>query len=130
MTRNYLFYIDLSVKPTIKMSGASVFLRWQILKIGFSIFTTIFLPVCISKFSPFSWTSFKVYFVRKPSISSAAATAAKSLQSCLTLCDPTDGSPPGSAIPGISQARVLEWVAIAFSAISSSFSKMLMWNCS
>ena len=45
----------------------------------------------------------------------AAAAAAKSLQSCLTLCDPIDGSPPGSAIPGIFQARVLEWVAIAFS---------------
>ena len=45
----------------------------------------------------------------------AAAAAAKSLQSCLTLCNPVDGSPPGSAIPGILQARVLEWVAISFS---------------
>ena len=43
---------------------------------------------------------------------------AKSLQSCLTLCDPIDGSPPGSPIPGILQARTLEWVAIAFSIIS------------
>ena len=43
------------------------------------------------------------------------AAAAKSLQSCLTLCDPTDGSPPGSPIPGILQARTLEWVAISFS---------------
>ena len=41
--------------------------------------------------------------------------AAKSLQSCLTLCDPIDGSPPGFAIPGILQARTLEWVAISFS---------------
>ena len=41
-----------------------------------------------------------------------AAAAAKSLQSCPTLCDPTDGSPPGSAVPGILQARTLEWVAI------------------
>ena len=41
--------------------------------------------------------------------------AAKSLQSCSTLCDPTDGSPPGSPIPGILQARTLEWVAISFS---------------
>ena len=40
---------------------------------------------------------------------------AKSLQSCPTLCDPIDGSPPGSAIPGILQARTLEWVAISFS---------------
>ena len=45
----------------------------------------------------------------------AAAAAAKSLQSCLTLCDPIDLSPPGSAVPGILQARTLEWVAIAFS---------------
>ena len=45
----------------------------------------------------------------------AAAAAAKSLQSCPTLCDPTDGSPPGSPVPGILQARTLEWVAISFS---------------
>ena len=45
----------------------------------------------------------------------AAAAAAKSLQSCLTLCDPIDVSPPGSPAPGILQARTLEWVAISFS---------------
>ena len=45
----------------------------------------------------------------------AAAAAAKSLQSCPTLCNPIDGSPPGSPIPGILQARTLEWVAISFS---------------
>ena len=44
----------------------------------------------------------------------AAAAAAKSLQSCPTLCDPIDGSPPGSPAPGILQARTLEWVAISF----------------
>ena len=43
-----------------------------------------------------------------------AAAAAKLLQSCLTLCDPIDGSPPGSSVPGILQARTLEWVAISF----------------
>jgi len=43
-------------------------------------------------------------------------TAAKSLQSCPTLCDPIDGSPPGSPVPGILQARTLEWVAISFSS--------------
>ena len=48
-------------------------------------------------------------------LSAAAAAAAKSLQSCLTLCDRIDGSPPGSPIPGILQARTLEWVATAFS---------------
>ena len=45
----------------------------------------------------------------------AAAAAAKSLQSCPTLCDPIDGSPPGSPVPGILQARTLEWVAVSFS---------------
>ena len=44
-----------------------------------------------------------------------AAAAAKSLQLCLTLCDPIDGSPPGFPVPGILQARILEWVAISFS---------------
>ena len=47
--------------------------------------------------------------------SNYAAAAAKSLQLCLTLCDPIDGSPPGSPVPGILQARTLEWVAISFS---------------
>ena len=50
---------------------------------------------------------------------SFSAAAAKSLQSCQTLCDPIDGSPPGSPIPGILQARTLEWGAIAFSMIFS-----------
>ena len=45
----------------------------------------------------------------------SVAAKAKSLQSCLTLCDPIDGSPPGSPVPGILQARTLEWVAISFS---------------
>ena len=49
-----------------------------------------------------------------PQLRSAAA-AAKSLQSCPTLCDPIDGSPPGSPVPGVLQARTLEWVAISFS---------------
>ena len=44
-----------------------------------------------------------------------AAAAAKSLQSCPTLCDPVDGRPPGSPVPGILQIRILEWAAISFS---------------
>ena len=46
---------------------------------------------------------------------STVAAAAKLFQSCPTLCDPIDGSPPGSTVPGILQARILEWVAISFS---------------
>ena len=52
--------------------------------------------------------------------SNSASATAKSLQSCLTLCDPIDGSPPGSPVPGILQARTLEWVAISFSKLSIS----------
>ena len=50
-------------------------------------------------------------------VSTDAAAAAKSPQSCPTLCDPTDGSPPGSPVPGILQARILDQVAIAFSVL-------------
>ena len=50
-----------------------------------------------------------------PLMQRTAAAPAKSLQSCPTLCDPIDGSPPVSSVPGILQARILEWVAIAFS---------------
>ena len=52
---------------------------------------------------------------RSFSLQISAAAAAKSLQSYPTLCDPRDGSPPGSPVPGILQARALEWVAISFS---------------
>ena len=49
------------------------------------------------------------------------AAAAKSLQSCPTPCDPIDGSPPDSSVPGIVQARILEWIAISFSIFSPNF---------
>ena len=55
--------------------------------------------------------------IKRCSTSLLIAAAAKSLQSCPTLCDPIDGSPPGSAVPGILQARTLEWVAISFSNV-------------
>ena len=56
------------------------------------------------------------YFKNKGNIFMIAAAAAKSLQSCPTLCDPIDGSPRGFPVPGILQARTLEWVAISFSS--------------
>ena len=68
---------------------------------------------------PKRFTKYWVTFIYRKSrcklIEVAAAAAAKSLQSCPTLCDPMEGSPPGSPIPGILQARTLEWVAISFS---------------
>ena len=60
------------------------------------------------------FTSLSEPYVLKQ-IPAAAAAAAKLLQSCLTLCDPIDGRPQGSSVPGILQARTLEWVAISFS---------------
>ena len=74
----------------------SCFQVWAIMKKG-----DMSIPILA-----FQWTRVFV---------SAAAAAAKSLQSCPTLCDPIDGSPPGSSVPGILQARTLEWVAISFS---------------
>ena len=58
---------------------------------------------------------FLLQCMKVKSESAAAAAAAKSLQLCPTLCDPINGSPPGSSVPGILQARPLEWVAISFS---------------
>ena len=66
-----------------------------------------------------NWHNEKLYYEKYDSeaeqVTYAAAAAAKSLQSCPTLCDPVDSSPLGSSVPGILQARTLEWVAISFS---------------
>ena len=61
------------------------------------------------------WVAISFSNIAPAAAAAAAAAAAKSLQSCLTLCDPIDGSPPGSPVHGILQARILEWVAISFS---------------
>ena len=68
-----------------------------------------FIYICVDRLFFIIW--YYCYLVYHYS----AAAAAKSLQSCPTLCDPIDGSPPGFPIPGILQARTLEWVAISFS---------------
>jgi len=73
-----------------------------------------------SRFKPFNSKWDLRFSLSRPGLfllQTAAAAAAKSLQSCPTLCDPIDSSPPGSAILGILQARTLEWVAIAFSIV-------------
>ena len=71
----------------------------------------------ITGLEPGNIAIFCLFFVKTYSHTIAAAAAAKSLQSCPTLCDPIDGSPPGSLVPGILQARTLEWVAISFSNV-------------
>ena len=55
------------------------------------------------------------FYSERKAAAAAAAAAAESLQSCLTLCNPIGSSPPGSPVPGILQARTLEWIAISFS---------------
>ena len=87
----------------------------------FKLLLCFFLEVCKSSllFSIFciSW-----WFA-------AAAATAKSLQLCLTLCDPIDDSPPGSSVPGIFQARILEWVAISFSSAWKWKVKVRLLSC-
>ena len=76
----------------------------------------IFLTQLSNQVSYITGQLFTFWVSRKPQpLTAAAAAAANSLQSCPTLCDPIDGSPPGSPVPGILQARTLEWVAISFS---------------
>ena len=69
---------------------------------------------------------FEIWFY---SLFSVAAAAANSLQSCLILCNPMDCSLPGSSVHGIFQARVLEWVAIAFSCMTPLFNMFLNTTC-
>ena len=64
-------------------------------------------------------------FIYKWSVAAAAAKSLPTQHSCPTLCDPMDGSPPGSSVPGILQARILEWVAISFSSNARMHAKSL-----
>ena len=82
---------------------------------SFSLFFPALVIFTILSSSSISSSSASVFLLLVPSAAAAAAAAAKLLQSCLTLCDPMDGSPPGFPIPGILQAKTLEWVAISFS---------------
>ena len=76
-------------------------------QIHLTAFLTHHLPLIATQVSHFTSGIWRMH--------SNTAAAAKSLQSCPTLCDPIDGSPPGSSVPRILQARILEWVAISFS---------------
>ena len=73
-------------------------------------YTLVFLCICVLVYVCGGWA-----FSSRHECIYIYAAAAKSLQSCPTLCDPRDGSPPGSPVPGILQARTLEWLAISFS---------------
>ena len=85
----------------------------------------VWVTLSIFLYNPITVTEHFSYW----NIALAAAAAAKSLQSCPTLCDPIDGSPPGSAIPGILQARPLEWVVISFSNAWKWKMKVKLLSC-
>jgi len=96
----------------------------HLLKRLFSLYTELLLPLCqrpLDYVWVYLWALYSVSFIFVSFLSPILhcldnyAAAAKSLQSCLTLCDTIDSSPPGSPVPGILQARTLEWVAISFS---------------
>ena len=82
---------------------------------------------------PFTFSDIRLSWSKQPvfylNLAAAAPAAAKSLQSCPTLCDPIDSSPPGSAVPGILQARTLEWVAISFSIAWKWKVKVKLLSC-
>ena len=80
------------------------------------------ISLCVLAFVLLLYSTFTHWFFSFGKLMIAAAAAAKSLQSCPTLCDPMDCSPPGSPVPGILRARTLEWVAI-------SFSDAWKWSC-
>ena len=95
---------------------------WGHLIFGFLYFVYLAISFLFQAWDVFSYNFIKCFCSLWISISpsdpnsvNVAAAAAKSLQSCPTLCDPIDGSPPGSPVPGILQARTLEWIAVSFS---------------
>ena len=83
--------------------------------LGRSQYKSSYLPQRVNGHIDRSCSGLAILCIKRESINSPAAAAAKSLQSCLTLCDPIDSSPPGYPVPGILQGRTLEWVAISFS---------------
>ena len=114
-----IFYIRGSSRPRDRICISWCLLHWQVNSLPLAPFTKprsdlSSYQITASSLSPRVCEILSVPFKSEDSISSAAA-AAKSLQSCPILCDPIDGSPSGSTIPGILQARTLERVALSFS---------------
>ena len=103
-----VFIVSPSIYPEVMVPDAMILVFWKLsFKSTFSLSFTFIKRL----FSSSSLSAIKGSVI----CICAAAAAAKSLQLCPTLCDPRDGSPPGSPIPGILQARTLEWLAIFFS---------------
>ena len=107
--------LKLNIQKTKTMTSGSI-TSWQIEGEKVETVTDfIFLGFKITANSDCSHEVKRRLFLGRKAMTNLAAAAAKSLQSCPTLCDPIESSPPGSTIPGILQARTLEWVAISFS---------------
>ena len=97
--------------------GFSLLLQWWSIVFLLSLYTVILLFRNMHSYNyGNAGLKWKSAGFENNAYNSVAAAAAKLLQSCLTLCNLIDGSPPGSAVPGILQARTLEWVAISFSS--------------
>ena len=103
-----MFVSKKSLPDLRSQTFSSLYSSKSLIVSGFIFKSTIYFEL---HFTIYCEIWFKVHFC----FLHAAAAAAKSLQSCPTLCDPIIGSPPGSPIPGILQARILKWVAISFS---------------
>ena len=120
----FLSFIILTIKYLTRFSLIHLFLPFAKSNSSMNLSSTGFI---------YSTTVWVLWVICKYVIITAAAAAAKSLQSCPTLCDPIDGSPPGSPVPGILQARTLEWVAMSFSNASKwkvkvkSLSRVRLW---
>ena len=112
--------IVLVFKLASLLSTFNSYLLWYKIEVKFLFpyryFENIFLLywIYLSGFSSIP-NSLRQFLITNRSTAAAAAATTKSLQSCLTLCDPIDSSPPGSSVPGILQAGILEWVAMSFS---------------
>ena len=104
-------FLPPSIFPSIRVFSMSLFIATGGQATGASVSASV-LPVIFGTDFLQDWL---VWFPCIPRDSQESSAAAKSLQSCLTLCDPIEGSPLGSSVPRILQARILEWVTISFS---------------
>ena len=93
----------------------SFLFTWKVLVLALILVRVLWRNRTNTKLEIYIWRERTIYTHIQLCVYSHAIAIAKSLQSCPTLCDPIDGSPPGFPVPGILQARTLEWVAISFS---------------
>ena len=117
--RNTIFlavFVREGVTVTCSLGQAAWVLLLTLLPLTGSVSLSSYLTSQASILPPAKWEYLQHHHVKwELKAMAAAATAAKSLQLCPTLCNPIDASPPGSSVPGILQERILEWVAISFS---------------